>query len=164
MDSIAADPVRFVLTLVAVLGCALVAGVFFAFSAFVMKALARLPANEGIAAMQSINVSVLNPRFMAAFFGTAAACVVAAIGSLTRWHEPGAALVWVGSLLYLAGSVGVTIVCNVPRNNALASVAPRSPDGARHWAGYVVGWTAWNHVRTASALGAAAFLSVGGWP
>ncbi len=43
------------------LGSALVAGVFFAFSTFVMKALGRLQPEQGIAAMQSINVTVLNP-------------------------------------------------------------------------------------------------------
>jgi len=47
----------FILTLVSALGCGLIAGVFFAFSAFVMKALARLPPAQGIAAMQSINGS-----------------------------------------------------------------------------------------------------------
>jgi len=44
----------------ALLGSALVGGIFFAFSSFVMKALARVPSAEGIAAMQSINVVVLN--------------------------------------------------------------------------------------------------------
>ena len=39
----------------ALLGSALVGGIFFAFSSFVMKALARVPPAEGIAAMQSIN-------------------------------------------------------------------------------------------------------------
>ena len=55
----------------ALLGSALVGGIFFAFSSFVMKALARVPAAEGIAAMQSINVVVLNPSFLSAFIGTA---------------------------------------------------------------------------------------------
>jgi uncharacterized membrane protein len=55
------DHLLFALTLVAALGCGLMAGVFFAFSAFVMKALARLPLAQGIAAMQSINVAVINP-------------------------------------------------------------------------------------------------------
>ena len=40
----------------AVLGCGLVAGIFFAFSTFVMRALGRRPAGEGIAAMQAINI------------------------------------------------------------------------------------------------------------
>ena len=39
------------LTLIAAIGCGLVAGVFFAFSSFVMKALARLQPAQGVAAM-----------------------------------------------------------------------------------------------------------------
>lgn len=54
------DRLLFVFTLFAALGCALIAGVFFAFSAFVMKALGRLTPAGGITAMQSINVAVLN--------------------------------------------------------------------------------------------------------
>jgi len=150
----------FALTLLAALGCGLIAGVFFAFSAFVMKALARLPPGEGIAAMQSINVAVLNPWFLGAFFGTAAACVVALISSLLRWHEPGAVYLVVGAVLYLAGSLLVTMVCNVPRNEALAAIARADPEAASRWAGYVASWTAWNHVRTAAALAAAASFSI----
>jgi uncharacterized membrane protein len=61
------DALLFALTLFAALGCGLIAGVFFAFSAFVMKALGRLPPAEGIAAMQSINIAVINPVFLTAF-------------------------------------------------------------------------------------------------
>ena len=61
----------FILTLLAALGSGLVAGIFFAFSAFVMSALGRVAAQCGIAAMQSINVTVLNPLFFTVFFGTA---------------------------------------------------------------------------------------------
>jgi uncharacterized membrane protein len=56
--------VLFALTLAAALGCALLGGLFFAFSNFVMKALMRIPAPSGIAAMQAINVTVLNPLFL----------------------------------------------------------------------------------------------------
>ena len=154
------DQLLFALTLFAALGCGLVAGIFFAFSTFVMKALARLSSGEGIAAMQSINVAVLNPWFMGAFFGTAAACVLALVSSLIRWHEPGAVYLFVGSVLYLVGSLLVTIVFNVPRNQSLASVAPADPDGASLWAGYVTSWTAWNHVRTVASFAAAASFSV----
>ncbi|HSB69251.1 MAG TPA: anthrone oxygenase family protein [Candidatus Methylomirabilis sp.] len=154
------DQWLFALTLVAALGCGVVAGVFFTLSGLVMKALARLPPGEGIAAMQSINIAVLNPWFMTAFLGTAAACILALIASLVRWHEPGAAFLLVGSTLYLVGSLLVTIVFNVPRNNALASVAPADPNGASLWAGYVATWTARNHVRTAASLAAAAAFSI----
>jgi uncharacterized membrane protein len=81
------DALLFVVTFCAALGCGLISGGFFAFSAFVMKALARLPPSAGVAAMQSINVAVINPVFMAAFLGTAAACILAVAGSLLRWHD-----------------------------------------------------------------------------
>jgi uncharacterized membrane protein len=148
------------LTFVSALGCGLVAGVFFAFSAFVMKALARLPPAIGIVAMQSINVVVINPLFMVALFGTALACVVLGAVSIFRWDEPGAVYLLTGSLLYLIGTIGVTIVFNVPRNDALAAVAADKADGMDLWPRYVSGWTAWNHVRTAAALAAAAALAL----
>jgi len=148
-----------VLTLISAVGAGLVAGIFFAFSTFVMKALDRLPPAQGIAAMQSINVTVINPLFMTAFFGTATACVILVMLSLQGWHRPGAVLLLVGSLLYLLGTILVTIVFNVPRNEALAAVDPASAEGARLWAGWVAGWTAWNHVRTAAALAAAVLLA-----
>src|SRR5262245_15462605 len=150
-----------VLTLLSALGSGLMAGVFFAFSAAVMSALSRLPPASGIAAMQSINVAVINPVFLTALLGTALACGAVAISSLWTWHEPGARLRLAGSLAYLAGTFLVTIVFNIPRNNALAAVDPASAGGARLWAGYLTGWTAWNHVRTVAALAAAALLTMG---
>ena len=59
-----------VLTLLSALGCGLIGGVFFAFSTFVMKALAALSPPQGIAAMKSINIAVLNPMFLGVFLGT----------------------------------------------------------------------------------------------
>jgi uncharacterized membrane protein len=110
--------------------------------------------------MQSINVAVINPLFMAAFLGTAAACVLLAVSSLLRWREPGAAYLLAGSLLYLVGVILVTGLFNVPRNDALAAVAPASAEGASLWTDYVSSWTAWNHVRTAASLAAAALLTI----
>jgi len=150
-----------VLTFSTALGCGLIAGVFFAFSAFVMKALARLPAAQGTAAMQSINVVAITPLFMVVLFGTAAACLLLAVSSLFMWQRPGAVYLLVGSLLYLVGTILVTIVFNVPRNDALAAVDPASANGARLWADYVTSWTAWNHVRTVAALAASASLTIG---
>ncbi len=147
-------------TFLSALGCGLVAGIFFAFSAFVMKALGALPPAHGITAMQSINVVVLNPWFLTPFFGTAAGGVVMAIASLARWHDPRAPYWLAGSVLYLSGTFLVTALFNVPRNDALAGVAPLSPDAASFWVAYVSTWTAWNHVRTAAALAAAASFTV----
>lgn len=154
------DQLLFALTLIAALGCGLIAGVFFAFSAFIMKALARLPGDTGIAAMQSINVVVLNPWFLGAFFGTGAACALILIFVVMRWPEPGVVYLSIGSVFYLVGTLLVTIVCNVPRNQTLASVTPNDPDSTSLWTSYVRSWTAWNHVRTVAALIAAAFFSI----
>ena len=153
------DDLLFTLTLITALGCGLVAGILYAFSTSVMKALARLPAAQGIAAMQSINITVINPLFMGAFFGTAAVCVLVVVFSLLNRSESEAVYLISGSLVYLIGTILVTMAFNVPRNNALAAADPQSADGARLWAGYVTSWTAWNHVRTAAALAAAASLT-----
>lgn len=139
-------------------GTALVAGVFFAFSSFVMPALARLPAAQGIAAMQSINVTVINRSFMTLLFGTALLCVVLAIASLGRTGEPGVWLRLLGAVAYLLGTIAVTIACNVPRNDALAQLTPDALDAAASWARFLREWTAWNHVRTASGVIAAVAL------
>jgi uncharacterized membrane protein len=146
--------------IVAALGCGLVGGIFFAFSTFVMKALGRIAPPQGIAAMQSINIVVINPWFMTAFFGTAVVCVFAIVGSLLWWHEPGAAYSVAGGVLYLAGTIAVTMVCNVPLNNALARVAPASAQGGAVWAAYLSTWTRWNHVRTIAALAASILFIV----
>jgi uncharacterized membrane protein len=144
----------FILTLVSALGCGLIGGVFFAFSTFVMKALANLPPGQGIMAMKSINVTVLNPLFLGVFLGTALGCVILTVSSVLMWQKPGTAFLLAGSALYLLGTVLVTIVCNVPRNEALAILDPTSAEAARLWAQYVASWTAWNHVRTVAALAA----------
>ena len=151
---------QFALKVCSALGCGLIAGVFFAFSTFVMSALARLQPTQGIAAMQSINITAINPLFMTVLFGTAAACIVLAVSSLLKWHQPGAAYLLLGSLLYLVGTLGVTIVFNVPLNEALAKVEADSTDGANLWASYLGNWTFWNHIRAAAALAAAASLTI----
>jgi uncharacterized membrane protein len=140
------------LALLTALGAATVGGVFYGFSSFVMKALAQLPAAQGVAAMQRINIVVINPWFMGAFMGTlllSIACVVVAVMA-------GSAALLAGGLLYALGTFGVTMAFNVPRNNRLARLDAASSDAAAYWPTYVREWTRWNHVRTAAALVAAA--------
>ena len=153
----------FALTFLCALASGLMAGFFFAFSTTVMGALGRQPVSSGIATMQSINVVVLNPWFLGIFLGTAVACVVLALAALLKWHEPGAALLLADALLYVVGTFLVTMIFNVPLNDALAGVAPDSPAGAELWARYLRTWTAWNHVRTIAPLAAAACLTIALW-
>jgi uncharacterized membrane protein len=149
------DDLVFGLTLTTAVGCGLIGGVFFAFSTFVMAGLKRLPPAQGIAGMQSINVTAISPLFMLALFGTALGCIALAVGSVAGWGESRTVYVLVGTGLYLVGTIVVTMVFNVPRNDALAAVAPESSEGASLWATYLDSWTAWNHVRTISSLAAA---------
>ena len=150
-----------ILTLVTALGCGTIAGVFFAFSTFVMKALARLPADDGIAAMQSINVAVVNSWFLGAFLGTAAACLLVIVAAISQWSDSSAIFQLLGAGTYLVGCFLVTMVFNVPMNDALASLSPADPDRAARWASYLADWTTWNHVRTLASLAAAALLTLG---
>jgi uncharacterized membrane protein len=147
-------------TLLAALGSGLVGGVIFASSTFVMPALSRLPPEQGIAAMQSINVAAINRWFMGALFGTAAACVLLIALSLRESSDATTGLCIGAGVLYLAGTILVTIVFNVPRNDALASLAPTSAAAVNLWSRYVREWSTWNHVRTASGLLASAGLSL----
>jgi uncharacterized membrane protein len=143
------------------LGCGLMAGFFFAFSICVMRALGVLSPAQGIAAMQSINVAVINPWFLTRFFGMAVLSVLLSTAAVLRWHEPGAAYVVAGGLFYFLGTFLVTMLFNVPRNNALAAVAATSAEGTALWADYLTAWTKWNHVRTIAALAGAASFTIG---
>jgi uncharacterized membrane protein len=143
----------------AALGSGLTAGLFFAFSAFVMSALVRLPAEQGIAAMQSINISVLNRLFLTVFMGTAFISGLLMVISLFNWGNPNAIYLLAGSFLYLIGSFIVTVACNVPLNNALADVDAGDTGSIALWKDYTSKWTAWNHIRTITSFAAmAAFL------
>lgn len=152
------DTWLFALTFLAALGCALIAGIFLAFSSFVMGALARVSPPAGIAAMQAINVVVLNPLFLGLFMGTALACAVLFVYALMHWQAPAALYMAAGSVCYVVGTFGVTMAFNVPRNNALARLDPLAAEAAGFWRGYVSGWTMWNHVRTLAGLVAAVLL------
>ncbi len=154
------DRILFAATLLALLGSGLIGGVFFAFSAFVMKALARRPPAEGIAAMQSVNTVILRSWFMTVFLVTAGLCVLALVHPLWHWQGPADRWRIAGAALYLAGGMLVTIACNVPRNEALETLAPGDPASAPLWAEYVSRWTRWNHVRMLACAAASVAFGI----
>ncbi|HSN81119.1 MAG TPA: anthrone oxygenase family protein [Polyangiales bacterium] len=138
------------------LACMLMGGVFFTFSSFVMPALGRIPVEEGIRAMQRINIDVYHWTFMGMFFVTPVACIATAVQAF--WNANGQAVVYatIGAVVYVLGNFVVTAAGNVPLNNALAAVEPDTVDAARQWSHYLVRWTRWNHVRTAASIIASA--------
>lgn len=144
------------LLLLVCVGAGTIGGVFFAFSTFVMRALAQLPPNDAVAAMQRINAAVLNRLFLGVFMGTAllsAACVAEAFFPWSGTRSP-----WLlaAGMLYLAGSFLVTAACNVPKNKRLASFEAGSAQAAAYWPVYLQEWIMWNHVRTAASLASSA--------
>lgn len=149
-----------VLTFAAAIGSGLVAGVFFAFSSFVMPALGRVAPPIGIAVMNAVNITVYNPGFMFAFMGTAAACLLLALGSYAWWDRLDGKLLLFAALTYLILCVAITSAFNVPLNDALAAAEQGSPREAELWGLVLKDWTFWNHVRTAAALTTAIVLSV----
>ncbi|MBX4889113.1 MULTISPECIES: anthrone oxygenase family protein [Rhizobium] len=149
-----------ILSLVAAaIGSGLVAGIFFAFSTFIMTALSRIPAEQGIAAMNSVNVTILRSPFMGLFVPTAILCLVIAVLALIDWRGGASALMLTGAALYLLASFASTIIFNVPMNDALAKAAGNGAEAVQLWNTYVRDWTWWNHVRTiASLLASVAFV------
>jgi len=148
----------FVATLLAALGTALLAGNFFAFSTFLMKALGGLSAERGIVAMQAIIAAIKKPGFLVVFFGTAVLCAVLAGSALLHWGAPASCYLLAGALLFLLGAFPVTMLRNLPLNTQLTAVTPDSKKGRDVWKRFQASWGMWNHIRTVTALLACALL------
>ncbi|MDK4731597.1 anthrone oxygenase family protein [Rhizobium sp. CNPSo 3490] len=143
----------------AAIGSGLVAGIFFAFSTFIMSAFSRIPAEQGIAAMNSINVTIVRSPFMGLFVPTAILCLVIAVLAVIDWRGGASALMLAGAAIYVFASFLSTIIFNVPMNDALEKVSGSGAEAVALWTSYVRDWTWWNHVRTvASLLASAAFV------
>ncbi|GHD97647.1 anthrone oxygenase family protein [Streptomyces alanosinicus] len=145
----------FVLIVVGIVGTGLMAGVFCAFSTFVMRGLATLPPAQGVAAMNAINGAAVRPAFMTVFTGSAVLSAMIAVVTFVVWPDEGKLELLLGSALYLFGAFGLTVVANVPRNDRLARLTPGAPEATVYWPAYVREWTFWNHLRGVAAATAA---------
>lgn len=142
----------FIITLLSAMGAGISAGLYFIFSNTVMDALSKLKGSEGIAAMQSINRVILNPLFFLVFIGTAVTSLIILVSLFWTWGQPGSVYLLTGSLLYLIGTILVTVLFNVPRNEALDKEEPDSKEAEVLWSRYLTEWTFWNHVRTVACI------------
>jgi uncharacterized membrane protein len=144
----------------AAIGCGMMAGLYFAFSAFIMRALDSIPTAAGVGAMQAINRVILASLFMPLFWGTTLASLVLGVAGAMRWNEPGAVAMFAGGVTYVLGMFACTLWLNVPLNNMLDRTPPEADDAVATWIRYRRQWTWWNHVRTlASALASALFIA-----
>jgi uncharacterized membrane protein len=142
------------------IGSGLVAGLFFAFSTFIMPALAAIAPSHGISAMQSINSTILRSLFMPLFLGTTLASGILVVAAVLQWGQPGIVPTASGAVIYILGMFICTILFNVPLNNQLAAVSAQSSEALPVWSKYLSRWTRWNHVRTvASTIASGLFIA-----
>ncbi len=140
------------LTIFALLGSGLVAGTFFAFSTFIMPALADRNTDQALPVMQEINVVVLRSPFIAIFIGTAIASLILFAYALYDLRTTGSYFILSASATYLVLVFGITAAFNVPLNNKLASVESGEMMSEAAWKDYLDAWTRWNHVRTIGGI------------
>lgn len=147
------DGTRHVLGVVGAVGTGAMGGFFLAFSTIAMSGLRRIAPPEGLRAMQAINQSAnSSPVLLVSLMGTGVACAVAVVTSIGRLDEAASVYQLVAAGLYLVGTLGLTIVFHVPRNNDLDLLDAASPASIGAWRDYARVWTAGNHVRTVSSL------------
>lgn len=135
---------------------ALSAGLFYAYSCSVNPGLGRLPDDQYLAAMQSINRAILNPVFFLSFIGTLILLPLAAWlnyqGASQRFIMLAAAAV-----VHAVGTFCVTIFGNVPLNNVLDALdlSTASPEKMKEIRqAFEISWGRLHQVRTLANLGA----------
>lgn len=144
---------------IATLLLALIAGVFLAFSDFVMRSLRRASPDAGVEAMQEINREVYSSVFLVWLIGMAPVGAALGIHAIVGLEGPAAPWFAAGAALYVIGTFVVTMLGNVPMNKRLDRMRPGQAITQDYWSTYVTFWTLWNHLRTASsALAAGCFL------
>jgi uncharacterized membrane protein len=135
-------------TILAIVGAGLNAGIYFTFSTFTMNALRRLPPTQAASAMQAVNVEAVRPAFMSVFFGTALLGVALYGLALLDFAGARSVLAISGASLYLS-SIVITAAYNVPLNDRLAAADPTTASGGATWDEYQRRWTRGNHLRVA---------------
>lgn len=148
------------LTVIALVGTGIIGGLLFTFSNFMMRVLSKLPGNQGMITMQSINTSIQNPIFFLVFFGSAVITLLLSILAIIDFSTIGQLYLLGGSVSYFLGCFVVTAFVNVPLNNLLAAANHENEEGKQLWQRYLSRWTFWNHVRVVSCLLAISLLAI----
>lgn len=139
-------------TLGLAIASAVMGGVFFSFSTFVMTALGNLKPAEGIRAMQRINIDVFCWPFSVLFFGLPVVMAGLGIYSLIHYEQNNANYLLAASGTYVVGCFLLTVFGNVPLNNKLARIDPEAQGSVVVWQHFAINWIRWNHLRTLACL------------
>ena len=122
----------------------LLAGVYFCFAVAIMPALHRLPDDVYVRVFTQIDDVIVNPFFMIAFLGAPLTALL-----VLKWDHGPLAIAAAGAALI---ALVVTIVGNIPLNNALADGGSR--------AAFETPWLIWHGIRTAAAIAAVVLVSL----
>jgi uncharacterized membrane protein len=139
----------------------LMAGIYFAFSVFIMKALGQLPPTNGAQAMNKINDVIVNTGFLPLFFGSTLWYAGLVIWTITDWQGQASVLFIISALIYIIGMFFVTAFGNVPLNNQLKSLEDRNGELEDFWNVYLRTWLNLNHIRTLSCISSCTLLILG---
>ncbi len=136
----------------------LIAGIFLAFSDFVMKSLNRMEEAAAIEAMQSINLWVYRSVFMIGLYSMTLVSLVV----IVLWgFANGPVQFAIGGALFLSGVIFVSGAGNIPLNHQLAVLNANELASKEFWIGYVQKWSALNHLRVAGSVLAALSFTYG---
>ncbi len=128
------------------------AGLLCAFGYSVLPGLNRADPQVAVAAMQRMNVAIVNPLFLVIFFGGLV------FGALSVWAYWDDGLRWwiLAAVILTAAGIAITMTINVPANDRLAAAGEVTAATAPQvWSDFVTVWVGWNIVRavvTASSL------------
>ena len=153
----ALESLRTPVLLSALLASGLQAGTYYTWACGVMPGLARTDDATFVHTMQQVNVSIVNPVFLATFVGApllAGVGVVAADGPARPWAIAG--------LVLAVATVVTTAALNVPLNDALADVDPTAGPGVLSAAreAFEAPWVRWNVVRAVTSTAALGCLGL----
>jgi hypothetical protein len=88
-------------------------------------------------AMQTVNVVILQSLVSDDIPRNCADVPAGGPLSLRRSSDLGAICALIGALLHVVGRIGVTMLFDVPRNEALAAVSPSHAGAANQWARFL---------------------------
>ena len=131
---------------------ALVAGVFKAFSEFIMSGLLRTNPAAGIESMQQINITVLRTEFVSALISISVFSTAFAGYALFTFEGASAVVIVLAAAVYLPSVFLVTVLGNVPMNKKLEKMDLHSLRAVDYWNEYGVKWTRLNHLRTLGSI------------
>jgi uncharacterized membrane protein len=127
---------------------ALITGLFYGWSCSVIPGTNRLSDIAYLEAMQVMNRAILNPVFFLSFLGTV---LLLPVCTYLHYSQPLTARFWfllAATLLYCFGTFGVTMIGNVPLNEALDAFDIRTGSSASISAQRRTFEQSWNRLHT----------------